>query len=70
MNPLFQIQNAMQQVQRLAQQFQNPQMMVQKIFPNAPAEVRNDPGQLLNWLQQTGTVTQEQIQWARQMLGR
>lgn len=70
MNPLFQIQNAMQQVQQLAQQFQNPQMMVQKIFPNAPAEVRNDPGQLLNWLQQTGRVNPQLVQMARQMCGR
>ena len=70
MNPLYQMQNAMRQAQQMAQQFQNPQMLVQRFFPNAPAEVRNDPGQLLGWLQQTGTVTPEQIQWARQMLGR
>ena len=64
------VQNVMQQAQQMAQRFQNPQMLVQNFFPNAPAEVRNDPESLVNWLQQTGMVTPDQVQRARQMLGR
>ena len=70
MNPLFQIQNAMQQVQQLAQQFQNPQQLVQQFFPDAPAEVSGNPEQLIGWLQQTGRVNPQLVQMARQMCGR
>ena len=61
--------NPMQMVQRLAQQFQNPQMLVDRFFPNAPAEVRNDPEQLVGWMQQSGMVTPHMIQMARSMMG-
>ena len=61
--------NPMQMVQRLAQQFQNPQMLVDRFFPNAPEEVRNDPEQLVGWMQQSGMVTPQMIQMARSMMG-
>ena len=61
------MQNVMQQAQQMAQAFQNPQALVQNFFPNAPAEVRNDPNQLLGWLQQTGQVTPQMIQMAQQI---
>ena len=59
----------MQMVQRLAHQCQNPQMLVDRFFPNAPAEVRNDPEQLVGWMQQSGMVTPQMIQMARSMMG-
>lgn len=57
------------QMQQLAQQFQNPQNLVQRFFPDAPAEVSGDPGQLLQWMQQTGKVNPQMIQMARNMMG-
>ena len=58
------------QMQQLAQQFQNPQNLVQRFFPDAPAEVSGDPGQLLQWMQQTGKVNPQMIQMAQSMMGR
>ena len=63
MNPFF------ARVQQVASQFQNPQMLVDRFFPNAPAEVRNDPDQLVGWMQQSGMVTPQMIQMARSMMG-
>lgn len=61
--------NMMQQVQRMAQQFGNPQQMLQRFLPNVPEGIRNDPNQIINWMQQQGMVTEQQIQMARQMMG-
>lgn len=57
------------QVQQMANSFQNPQQLVQRYFPDAPSEVSGDPGQLLQWMQQTGKVNPQMIQMARQMMG-
>ena len=67
--PIGMLQGAIQRAQQLAQQFQNPQQMVQQCFPDAPAEVQGDPNQLLGWLQQTGKVNPQMVQMARQMMG-
>ena len=63
-------QGVLGRAQQLAGMFQNPQQIVQRYFPDAPAEVAGDPNQLLGWLQQTGRVNPQMVQMARQMLGR
>ena len=68
--PLGALHGVMQRASQLAQTLQNPQQMIQQYFPNAPAEVRNDPDQMLNWMQQSGMVTPQMVQMARQMCGR
>ena len=68
MNQLF-MQNVMSRANQLAQQFQNPQQMIQRMIPGIPEGIRNDPNQILNWLQQTGKVSDQQIMMARQMMG-
>jgi len=67
--PMGMLQAALQRAQQMASQFRDPQQMVQQYFPNAPAEVRNDPEQLANWMQQSGMVSPQMVQMARQMLG-
>ena len=57
-------------MQQLAGMLQNPQQLVQKYFPDAPAEVSGNPEQLLQWMQQTGKVNPQMVQMARQMIGR
>ena len=57
------------QMQALASQFQNPQQLVNRFFPDAPAEVSGDPEQLVNWLQQSGRVSPQMVQMARSMMG-
>lgn len=69
MNPLF-MQKIMGQASQMMQQFQNPQQLISRMLPGVPAEIRNDPNQIISWLQQTGKITPEQIQKAQQMMGR
>ena len=57
-------------MQQLAGVLQNPQQMVQRYFPDAPAEVQSDPNQLLQWMQQTGKVNPQMVQMAQRMMGR
>ena len=54
--------------QQLAGILQNPQTLVQRFFPDAPAEVSGDPEQLLGWMQQSGRVTPQMVQMARSMM--
>ena len=72
MNPIFNsmMQGVMQKAQQLAGTFQNPQQLVQRFFPDAPAQVANNPEQLLNWMKQTGRVNDQQIQMGRSMIGK
>lgn len=67
--PFGAVQGVMQRARQIAQSFQNPQQMVQQFFPDAPEEMRNDPEQLVGWLQQTGKVNPQMIQMARSMMG-
>lgn len=57
-------------MQQLAGMLQNPQQLVQRYFPDAPADVAGNPEQLLQWMQQTGKVNPQMVQMARQMIGR
>ena len=58
------------QAQRLAGMLQNPQGLVRQFFADAPAEVAQDPDQLLNWMVQTGRTNPQAVQMVRGMLGR
>ena len=68
--PFGALNSVFQRANQLASSFQNPQQMVQQYFPDAPAEVAGDPDQLIGWLQQTGRVSPQMVQMARQMMGR
>ena len=68
MNPLF-MQKIMSQASQMMQSFQNPQQLISRVLPGVPAEIRNDPNQIISWMQQTGKVTPEQIRQAQQMMG-
>ena len=69
MNPLF-LQKVMAQANQMAQQFQNPQQLIQQIMPDIPPEIRNNPQQIINWMQQNGRISPQQVQMAQQMMGR
>lgn len=56
-------------VQRAAEIYQtvvNPQSFMQQYFPNVPNNYRNNPDQLLQYLQQTGSVTPQQLAFLNQ----
>ena len=61
--------NPMMMLQQMMANMQNPQQLVSRFLPNIPVEIRNDPNQIISWMQQNGMVTHEQIQRARQMMG-
>lgn len=44
------------------QAMMNPAAFVRQAVPDLPPQIANDPNQILQYLQQTGRVTQEQIQ--------
>lgn len=56
--------------QQLAGILQNPQTLVQRYFPDAPAEISGNPEQLLGWMQQTGKVSPQMVQTVMQIVGR
>lgn len=57
-------------MRQLANTLQNPQQLISRYFPDAPAEISGNPEQLLEWMQQTGKVNPQMAQMARQMIGR
>lgn len=65
-NPLFNMINAYQKVNQIMQSMQNPAAFVKQQFPDIPENILNDPNQVLQYLQQTRGISNEQIQ---QMMG-
>ena len=63
-------QSVLGRAQQLASMFQSPQQIVQRYFPDAPAEVSGNPEQLIGWLQQTGKVSPQMVDMARRIAGR
>lgn len=47
----------------------NPQQILNRFLQGVPAEIRNNPDQVLSWMRQNGMVSEEQIRQARQMMG-
>ena len=57
----FQAMNPVQKLQYAYQAMQNPQAFVMQSFPDIPAEIQNNPNQILSYLQQTRNISQTQI---------
>lgn len=68
MNPMM-MQNIMNRANQMMKQLQNPQQLVRKMMPGIPEEIQSDPNKIINWMQQNGKITEQQIQMARQMMG-
>ena len=66
MNPFY----VFSQAQQMMKQFKDPQQLVSSFLPDVPAEIRNDPNKIINWMQETGKVTAQQVQQAQQWMGR
>lgn len=64
MNPLNQQRpmNPMQKFQYMMQAMRNPAAFVRQAFPDIPAEIQNNPDQILQYLQQTRHISNQQIQ--------
>lgn len=68
MNPLYQMFSGMMNnmpqnpMQRAIQAMINPAGFVRQVFPDIPAQIQNDPNQILSYLQQTRNITNNDIQ--------
>lgn len=75
MNPLYQMmngsmpmaqpmmpQNPMQRMSFLMQAMKNAPQFVKQAFPDIPDDISNNPGQILQYLQQTRGITNQQVQ--------
>lgn len=72
MNPLFnQVTGAnsiLERARSIMSSMQNPAQLLQQYLPGVPQEIANDPNQIINWLQQTGRITPDQIQMASRLM--
>ena len=64
MNPLYVMNQARQMMASM-----NPQQIISRMMPDVPAEIRNDPNRIIDWMRQTGRISDEQIRQAQQMMG-
>lgn len=78
MNPLFQqltggmmpqqipapsnMMNPLQRINFVRQAMANPALIIKQRFPDIPDQIMNDPGKILNYLQQTRGITDQDIQ--------
>ncbi len=54
-------------LERAKSMMQNPQQALRQFLPGLPEQIANDPNQIINWLQQTGRISPQQIQTAQQL---
>ena len=59
---MFNMINAYQRVNQIMQGMQNPAAFVKQQFPDIPDNIMNDPNQILQYLQQTRNISNEQLQ--------
>ena len=52
----------MQRMSMMMQAMQNPARFVHQAFPDIPDNIANNPGMILQYLQQTRGITNEQVQ--------
>ena len=60
--PFPQSMNPMQRMSYVMQAMQHPAQFVKQAFPDIPDSISGNPGQILQYLQQTRGITNEQIQ--------
>ena len=53
--------NPMQRMNLVMQAMQNPAAFVRQKFPDIPDNIANDPGQILQYLQRTRNISDEQL---------
>lgn len=62
LNPLLNMMGAFQRANQIMQTIQNPAAFVKQQFPDVPDGIINDPNQVLQYLQQTRNISNEQLQ--------
>ena len=62
--------NPIQRANAIYQAMRNPAAFVQQALPDLPPEIANDPNRILQWLQQTRGISNEQIQQVARQIPR
>ena len=62
--------NPMQRAQYIMNALANPADFVRQQFPDIPENIRNNPNEILRYLQRTRGITDQQIQQISGMQGR
>ena len=57
-----QFMNPIQKMQYIMKAMTNPAAFVRQAFPDIPTNIQNDPNQILQYLQQTRHISNQQIQ--------
>ena len=57
----MQFRNPMEKMNYILQAMKNPAGFVKQAFPDIPNEIQNDPNQILQYLQRTRNISNEQI---------
>ena len=57
-----QAMNPVQKMHYIMQAMTNPAAFVKQAFPDIPEQIQNDPNQILQYLQQTRHISNQQIQ--------
>lgn len=68
--PYQQQMNPIQQANAIYQAMRNPPAFVRQAIPDLPPEIANDPNRILQYLQQTRGITNEQINQIASMMPR
>lgn len=63
-----QAMNPIQKMQYIMQAMTNPAAFVRNAFPDIPANIQNNPNQILQYLQQTRNISNQQIQQIMQQM--
>lgn len=66
----IQFQNPIQKANFIMQAMRNPVAFVKQAVPDLPSDIANDPNRILQYLQQTRGITNEQIQEAASYIPR
>lgn len=62
--------NPMQKMQMVMQAMKNPAAFVKQQFPDIPDSIANDPNQIIQYLQQTRGITNDQLNQLMNTYGR
>ena len=62
MQPSMQFNNPMQRMMSFMQAMQNPAQFVKQHIPDLPSDIENNPNQILQYLQKTRGISNQQIQ--------
>lgn len=60
--------NPMQKMQYIMRAMTNPAAFVRNAFPDIPASIQNNPNEILQYLQQTRNISNQQIQQIMQQM--